>query len=119
MVSDLCTLGLSAPSTASLLWRGIFSLLLLLEEHSLPLAPLVNKLMNPLMLMRPMPGSCDPQLPWETVVVILDGIQELMESENGALGGGAGLMGEQICLIHTNLNLSPHNCNWTNVRSFL
>ncbi len=94
MVSHLGVVGLGAAGTSSLLWKGVFSLLLLHEEQALPLTPLLDKLMSHLdTFMKPQPGSCDPRLPWETVVVILDGIQDLVESENGILLGAAGLVG--------------------------
>ena len=75
--------------------QGIFSLLLLLEGRALNMSPIVEKL-NPQItsLMKLLSsGTSDRRLLWGTVCVVLDGVQELLESPGGVVLGAAGVIG--------------------------
>lgn len=59
------------------------------------MAPLVERLTPAITsLMRQLSsGSCDHRLLWETVSVVLDGVQDLMEMPGGVALGATGMIG--------------------------
>ena len=62
------------------------------------MAPLIERLTPAITsLMRQLSfGSCDRRLLWETVSVVLDGVQDLMERPGGVALGAAGMMGRAV-----------------------
>ena len=59
------------------------------------MAPLIERLTPAITsLMRQLSsGSCDHRLLWETVSVVLDGVQDLMERPGGVALGATGMIG--------------------------
>ena len=59
------------------------------------MAPLIERLTPAITsLMRQLSsGSCDHRLLWETVSVVLDGVQDLMERPEGVTLGATGIIG--------------------------
>ena len=76
---------------------GVFALLLLCEEKGCHMSSLVEKLLPPVntLMKGAITGSCDHRLLWDTVGVVLDGMQELLESSRAVELGACKLLGEQ------------------------
>ena len=76
---------------------GVFALLLLCEEKGCHMTSLVEKLLPPVntLMKGAITGSCDHRLLWDTVGVVLDGMQELLESSRAVELGACKLLGEQ------------------------
>ena len=75
------------------MYTGVFALLLLFEERNRDMTPLVEKLVVHMAAVCTKPsisGSCDL---WETVGVVLDGLQEVLDTPEGIFLGAAGMIG--------------------------
>ena len=69
------------------------------------MSPIVERLTPPITSLMKLltSGTCDHRLLWGTVCVVLDGVQELLESPGGVALGAAGMIGaacnhEIVCL---------------------
>lgn len=102
--------------------QGIFSLLLLFEGRALNMSPIVEKLTPQLTILMKLlsSGTCDRRLLWGTVCVVLDGVQELLESLGGVVLGAAGVIGATLTgtsLLDSEQQHVPHNVPFLNTHT--